>query len=96
MLGEVISREPNEVLIKDDLKAYLAKLYANNDITAGETDSLFTIIHGLFNQQRLRDVIRHFIYFPDTSKKDEKIVCRYLQYYAATKLYQSITLYPLL
>lgn len=66
------------------------KIEGNESIEKDGIDSLFTIIHGLFNHQRLRDVIRHFIYFPDTSKKDEKIVCRYPQYYAATKLYQSI------
>lgn len=53
-------------------------------------DSVYTLVHGLFNRQRLREVIRHFVFFPDTSKKDEKIVCRYPQYYAATKLYNNI------
>lgn len=53
-------------------------------------DSLFTMISGLFNKQRLVDVIRHFIYLPDTSSKQEKIVCRYPQYYAATKLFSNI------
>jgi type I restriction enzyme, R subunit len=36
------------------------------------------------------DVIRNFVYLPDTSRKEEKILCRYPQYYAATKLYRSI------
>lgn len=53
-------------------------------------DSLYTIIGGMFNQRRLRDIIRNFIYFPDASKKNEKIVCRYPQYYAANKLYHNI------
>lgn len=53
-------------------------------------DSLFTMISGLFNKKRLTDVIRHFIYLPDTSSKEEKIVCRYPQYYAATKLFANI------
>ncbi|MUH96338.1 HsdR family type I site-specific deoxyribonuclease [Aliivibrio fischeri] len=53
-------------------------------------DSLFTMISGLFNKQRLTDVIRHFIYIPDTSSRQEKIVCRYPQYYAATKLFSNI------
>lgn len=53
-------------------------------------DSLYTMVKGLFNHRRLRDVVRNFIYFPDTSNKDEKIVCRYPQYYAATKLYANI------
>ena len=52
--------------------------------------SLFTMINGLFNKKRLVDVIRHFIYVPDTSSKQEKIVCRYPQYYAAIKLFANI------
>ena len=53
-------------------------------------DSLYTMIGGLFDRVRLRKVLQHFIYFPDVSKKDEKIVCRYPQFYAATKLYANI------
>ncbi|MGY4538753.1 type I restriction enzyme R subunit [Mucilaginibacter sp. UYNi724] len=53
-------------------------------------DSLFTLIHGMFNRSRLRDIIQNFIYFPDSSKKDEKLVCRYPQYYAARKLFENI------
>jgi type I restriction enzyme R subunit len=56
-------------------------------------DSLYTLIHGMFNRYRLRDIINNFIYFPDSSKKDEKLVCRYPQYYAATKLYDNIKLH---
>jgi len=55
-------------------------------------DSMFTLIQGMFNQNRLRDIIRNFIYIPDTSKKNEKIVCRYPQYYAAKRLYDNIKL----
>jgi type I restriction enzyme R subunit len=53
-------------------------------------DSLFTMVKGLFNQSRLLDVVHNFIYFPDTSRSDAKIVCRYPQYYAARRLYESI------
>jgi type I restriction enzyme R subunit len=53
-------------------------------------DSLFTMINGLFNQERLLNVIQNFIYIPDKSSKSEKIVCRYPQYYAATKLFSNI------
>ena len=52
--------------------------------------SLLTMISGLFDKARLLDVIHNFIYVPDTSSKNEKIVCRYPQYYAATKLYANI------
>ena len=53
-------------------------------------DSLLIMISGLFDKARLLDVIRNFIYVPDTSSKEEKIVCRYPQYYAATKLFDNI------
>jgi type I restriction enzyme R subunit len=53
-------------------------------------DAMFTLIHGMFNHDDLRGIIRNFIYIPDASKKDEKIVCRYPQYYAAIKLYENI------
>lgn len=52
--------------------------------------SLLTMMSGLFDKLRLLDVIRNFIYVPDKSSKEEKIVCRYPQYYAATKLYDNI------
>ncbi len=53
-------------------------------------DSLFTLVQGMLNQNRLKDIIQNFIYIPDTSKKDEKIVCRYPQYCAARILYDNI------
>ncbi|MEX2350243.1 MAG: type I restriction endonuclease subunit R [Flavobacteriaceae bacterium] len=53
-------------------------------------DSMYTLIQGMLHKDRVRDIIRNFIFFPDASKKDEKIVCRYPQYYAANKLYKSI------
>ena len=53
-------------------------------------DSMFTLIQGMFHKDRLRDIIQNFIYIPDSSKKNEKIVCRYPQYYAARALYDKI------
>jgi len=55
-------------------------------------DSIFTLVQGMLNHNRLRDIIRNFIYIPDSSKKNEKIVCRYPQYYAANRLYDNIKL----
>ncbi|WP_282039334.1 type I restriction endonuclease subunit R [Saccharicrinis aurantiacus] len=72
--------------------------YAWRKVTGNETevdgiDSMYSLIEGMFNHNRLLDIIRNFIYIPDASKKDEKIVCRYPQYYAANKLYHSIKLH---
>jgi type I restriction enzyme R subunit len=53
-------------------------------------DSMYTLIQGMFNKSRLVDIIQNFIYLPNSSKKEEKIVCRYPQYYAANSLYDNI------
>lgn len=52
--------------------------------------SLVTMIKGLFRQDRLLAVIKNFIYFPDSSDEDIKIVCRYPQFFAANKLFENI------
>lgn len=69
--------------------------YAWRKITGDEVDvdgisSLYSMIAGMFDKERLVDIIHNFIYMPDKSKKEEKIVCRYPQYYAAKKLYENI------
>ncbi|MDR2233682.1 MAG: HsdR family type I site-specific deoxyribonuclease [Tannerella sp.] len=53
-------------------------------------DSMYTLIQGMIHKNRLRDILRNFIYIPDTSKKNEKIICRYPQYYAARALFENI------
>jgi type I restriction enzyme R subunit len=53
-------------------------------------NSMFTLVQGMFNKNRLRDIVRNFIYLPDSSKGEKKIVCHYPQYYAARALYDSI------
>ncbi|WP_151950525.1 type I restriction endonuclease subunit R [Aliarcobacter butzleri] len=69
--------------------------YAWRKITGNEVDvdgiaSMHSMIQGMFDKERLVDVIHNFIYMPDKSKKEEKIVCRYPQYYATRKLYENI------
>lgn len=60
----------------------------NKDIDG--IDSMYTLIQGMFQKNRLRDILRNFVFIPDSSKKNEKIVCRYPQYYAASALYNNI------
>ncbi|WP_296662174.1 type I restriction endonuclease, partial [Treponema sp. UBA753] len=52
--------------------------------------SLITMINGCFRPERLLAVIKDFLYFPDSSDNELKIVCRYPQFFAATKLFKSI------
>ena len=53
-------------------------------------DSMFTLVQGMFNKKRFRDILRNFIYFPDSGKSELKVVCRYPQYYAARALFENI------
>lgn len=53
-------------------------------------DSLHTMMQGLFRRERLLSVMKDFVYFPDTSKSELKIVCRYPQFFAAQRLYENI------
>ncbi len=53
-------------------------------------DSLFSLINGLFKKERILKVIKDYIYLPDESHKEEKIVCRYPQFYATEALVASV------
>lgn len=70
--------------------------YGWNKITGDEKKALTgietttSIVHGMLNQNRLVDIIHHFVLFPDNSKNELKILTRYPQYYASNKLYQNI------
>ncbi|WP_058368803.1 type I restriction endonuclease subunit R [Psychrobacter sp. ENNN9_III] len=66
------------------------KITGDENLEKDGIHSLLTMMSGLFDKARLLDVIRNFIYVPDKSSREEKIVCRYPQYYAATKLYANI------
>lgn len=56
-------------------------------------DAMFTMIQGMFHRERFRNIIQNFIFLPDSSKKNEKIVCRYPQYYATVKLFENIKIH---
>ena len=53
-------------------------------------NSLYSMVKGLFRKDRLIAVIKDFIFFPDQSNKELKLVCRYPQFFAATKLLENI------
>lgn len=66
------------------------KVSGHESVAQQGINSLYTMIEGLFNPARLLDVMKNFICFPDTSKNEIKINCRYPQYYAARKLFFNI------
>ncbi len=66
------------------------KITGNEKKALTGIDTATSIVHGMLNRQRLCDILQNFIWFPDTSKKEAKILCRYPQYYAANKLFENI------
>lgn len=56
-------------------------------------NSLKTMIQGLFRRERLLSVLKDFVFFPDSSKDERKVVCRYPQFFAAHKLFENIRLH---
>lgn len=69
---------------------YAWRKVESSDKEADGISALMTMVGGLFRKDRLVSVIKDFVYFPDSSDKETKIVCRYPQFFAATKLYKSI------
>ena len=70
---------------------YAWRKVEHDDMEAeGGFDSMFTMMHGLLRKERLLEVVHNFIFFPNTPNEEDKIVCRYPQYFAATMLYDNI------
>lgn len=53
-------------------------------------DAMFTLVQGMLAPNRFCELLRNFIYLPDNSRREEKIVCRYPQFYAARALFNNI------
>ncbi len=66
------------------------KVHGNEKVDDEGINSLISLINGIFDFNRFRNIIKNFIYMPDTSKHDEKIFCRYPQFYASNKLFENI------
>lgn len=57
---------------------------------ASGIESLFTMIYGAFTKSRLINILRDFIYYPDSDKKETAIITRYPQFFATTKMLENI------
>ena len=68
------------------------KIEADDKATDG-INSLLTMVKGLFRRERLLSVIKDFVFFPDSSKNEKKVVCRYPQFFATHKLFDNIRLH---
>ena len=65
----------------------------HDDKATDGINSLHTMIQGMFSKERLLSVMKDFVFLPDSSKKEMKIVCRYPQFFATHKLYENIRLH---
>ena len=72
-------------------KFYYSWNKANDtDKVSNGISSLLTMIEGAFAKDRVLQILRDFIFYPDDSKKDEAIVCRYPQFFGAHKMLDSV------
>ncbi len=53
-------------------------------------NSLFTMVDGLLAKNRLLAVVKNFIYFPDGTDNNTKVICRYPQFFAANNLFENV------
>ena len=96
MMFAVISDGANTRLgtIFSNYKFFYAWNKVNDeDKVANGISSLFTMVKGAFSKDRLISIVRDFIFYPDDSKKEEAIICRYPQYFAAQKMLANIRLH---
>lgn len=61
-----------------------------NDKVSNGISSLYTMIEGAFAKERVIKILQDFVFYPDDSKKEEVIICRYPQYFAAQKMLGNI------
>lgn len=62
----------------------------DHDKVSNGISSLFTMIAGAFAKDRVIQLLRDFVFYPDDSKQSETIVCRYPQFFAAGKMLANI------
>jgi type I restriction enzyme, R subunit len=65
------------------------KINDNEKVGNGIT-ALLTMIKGAFAKDRIIEILRDFIYYPDGSAKETAIIARYPQFFAAKKMYESV------
>lgn len=67
---------------------YEWKKIDNEDKAGKGLDTLRTLVRGALSPERILEILRDYVYFPDPSKEDDttEIVCRYPQFFATRKL----------
>lgn len=89
----VISDGANNQLgtIFSPYKYFYAWNKANEEDTVSNgVSSLFTLLQGAFEPERLLQILRDFVFYPNDPIKESEIVCRYPQFFAANNMLASI------
>ena len=72
---------------------YAWKKVENEEDAAAGLGEMQTLVKGAFAPERFLEIVRDFVYFPDVQEgqqRETEIVCRYPQFFAVKKLYDSI------
>lgn len=72
---------------------YAWKKVENEEDAAAGLGEMQTLVEGAFKPERFLEIVRDFVYFPDVQEgqqRETEIVCRYPQFFAVKKLYDSI------
>jgi type I restriction enzyme R subunit len=73
---------------------YAWKKEESNDPDMEGIASLFSAVNGFYRKDRILEVLRDFIIYPDADSKEKcPILCRYPQYFATKKLLDNIRLH---
>lgn len=60
------------------------------DKVSNGISSLITMIKGALSKERILPILRDFIYYPESDNKQQAIICRYPQFFAANKMVNNI------
>lgn len=52
--------------------------------------SLLSLIKGAFSKERVLAILRDFVYYPEIEGKEQEIVCRYPQFFAANSMVENV------
>lgn len=72
---------------------YAWKKVENDENAAVGLGEVQTLIRGALAPERILEILRDFVYFPDVQEgqqRETEIVCRYPQFFATKKLYENI------
>ena len=76
MISDGVNNKAGSFFAKYDyFYAWRRGEFGDKRIEAEGIESLYSMIQGMFNRKRLLDILKNFLYFPDSNKKEQKVLC---------------------